>query len=111
MFYSVLDLSCAADICHPARNSFAGGIDGHGQAGVRADHGASATDDVSSLRSALRGRTQSQNFFLLRSVSLHGVRAVYLPRKPARIEACLGAQAGKLYHMGIRSSVARNTLA
>lgn len=27
------------------------------------------------------------------------------------IEACLGAQAGKLYHMGIRSSVARNTLA
>jgi hypothetical protein len=27
------------------------------------------------------------------------------------IEACLGAQTGKLYHMGIRSSVARNTLA
>ena len=27
------------------------------------------------------------------------------------IEACLGAQAGKLYHMGIRSNVARNTLA
>jgi hypothetical protein len=43
MFYSGLDLNCAADICHPARNSFAGGIDGHGQAGVRADHGASAT--------------------------------------------------------------------
>ena len=27
------------------------------------------------------------------------------------IEACLGAQAGKLYHMGIRSNIARNTLA
>jgi len=27
------------------------------------------------------------------------------------IEACLGAQQGKLYHMGIRSRVARNTLA
>src|SRR5471030_2925722 len=27
------------------------------------------------------------------------------------IEACLGAQADKLYHMGIRSSIARNTLA
>ena len=27
------------------------------------------------------------------------------------IEACLRAQAGKLYHMGIRSGVARNTLA
>ena len=27
------------------------------------------------------------------------------------IAACLGAQAGKLYHMGIRSTVARNTLA
>ena len=77
MLYSGLDLNCAADICHPARNSFAGGIDGHGQAGFRADHGASATDDVSSLRSALRGRTQSQNVFLPRSVSLHGIRAAY----------------------------------
>ena len=27
------------------------------------------------------------------------------------IEACPGAQAGKLYHMGIRSTVAANTLA
>jgi hypothetical protein len=27
------------------------------------------------------------------------------------IEACLRAQAAKLYHMGLRSSVARNTLA
>ena len=27
------------------------------------------------------------------------------------IEACLRAQEGKLYHMGIRGSIARNTLA
>jgi hypothetical protein len=27
------------------------------------------------------------------------------------IEACLGAQRSKLYHLGIRSSIARNTLA
>src|SRR5471030_2758280 len=81
MLYFGLDLNCAADICHPVRNSFAGGIDGHGQVGVRADHGASATDDVSSLRSALRGRTQSQNVFLPRSVSLHGVRAAWCPSR------------------------------
>jgi Domain of unknown function (DUF4372) len=104
MFYSRLDLNCVADICHPASNSFAGGIDGHRQAVVRADHGASATDDVSSLRSALRGRTQSQNVFLPRSVSLHGVRAAYLRESLRDIEACLGAQAGMLYHTGIRSS-------
>src|SRR5664280_1953087 len=100
MFYSGLDLNCAADICHPARNSFAGGIDGHGQAGVRADHGASATDDVSSLRSALRGRTQSQNVFLPRSVSLHGVRAAYLPRKPARHRSLPGSTSGQALSHG-----------
>ena len=33
------------------------------------------------------------------------------PESLRDIEACLGAQAGKLYHMGIRSTVARNTLA
>src|SRR5664280_2505438 len=100
MFYSGLDLNCAADICHPARNSFAGGIDGHGQAGVRADHGASATDDVSSLRSALRGRTQSQNVFLPRSVSLHGVRAAYLSRKPARHRSLPGSTSGQALSHG-----------
>src|SRR5450759_976616 len=100
MLYSGLDLNCAADICHPARNSFAGGIDGHGQAGFRADHGASATDDVSSLRSALRGRTQSQNVFLPRSVSLHGVRAAYLSRKPARHRSLPGSTSGQALSHG-----------
>ena len=33
------------------------------------------------------------------------------PESLRDIEACLGAQAGKLYHMDIRSTVARNTLA
>ena len=61
MLDSGLDLNVAADICHPARNSLAGDIDECGQAGIRADHGTSATDDISSLRSALRGRTQGQD--------------------------------------------------
>src|SRR5574337_448984 len=84
MFSSGLDLNSAANTGHPARNSRAGGINEHRQAGVRADHGASTTDDVSSLRRAVRGRAHSQNVLLSRSVPLHGVRAADLSREPAR---------------------------
>jgi hypothetical protein len=104
MFYSGLDLNCAADICHPARTSFAGGIDGHGQAGVRADHGASATDDVSSLRSAYGGEHKVKTFSCLDQYLCMAFAQLTYRESLRDIEACLGAQAGKLYHMGIRSS-------
>jgi len=42
---------------------------------------------------------------------VHGVRATDLSESLRDIEACLRAQRSKLYHLGIRSTVARNTLA
>ena len=53
----------------------------------------------------------TSTFFLSRSISRHGFRTADFSRKLAYIEACLRAISGKLYHMGIRSPVARSTLA
>lgn len=36
MLYSGIDMNSAANICHPAKNSLAGGIDEHRQTDVRA---------------------------------------------------------------------------
>ena len=84
MIFLGLDLNCATSICDPARNLLAGGIDEHGQAGVRATHAAFAADNVSPLRGALWRSAQGQELLLSRSVSLHGVRSTHLSRKPAR---------------------------
>ena len=83
MFRSGLDLNFVADICHPARQPFAGGVDEFGKTGVRADHGASAADDVSPLCDALRGRAQSQIVLVPRSIPVHGLCAAYLSGEPA----------------------------
>ena len=42
---------------------------------------------------------------------MHGVRSAHRSGDLRDIEACLRAQRSKLYHLGIRSAVARNTLA
>ena len=42
---------------------------------------------------------------------MHGVCAADISRELRDIEACLRSQSEKLYHMGIRSQVSRNTLA
>ena len=83
MFRSGLDLNLVADICHPARQPFAGGVDEFGKTGVRADYGASAADDVSPLCGALRGRAQSQIVLVPRSIPVHGLCAAYLSGEPA----------------------------
>src|ERR1700680_4667542 len=83
MFRSGLDLNFVADICHPARQPFAGGVDEFGKTGVRADYGASAADDVSPLCGALRGRAQSQIVLVPRSIPVHGLCAAYLSGEPA----------------------------
>src|SRR5712692_7809737 len=84
MIFLGLDLKYAPSICDPARNSLAGGIDEPGQTGFCASHATFAADDVSSLRGALRRRTQGQELFLPRPVSLDGVRPTDLSRKLAR---------------------------
>src|SRR5215475_14259526 len=91
-----LDLNRESTFCHPAANSLAGGLDEYGQAGVRADYPASAAYHVSALRGSLRWKPQDQEFFLSRSVSLHGVCPVDLSRELARhrsVSACPTKQA------------------
>ena len=54
------------------------------QIGVRATHGTFTPSYVSPLCAALPFKISDQNFFASRSISLHGIRAVDLPREPAR---------------------------
>jgi len=63
------------------------------------------------MRCTLSGRLQTQELFLLGPISLYGFRPANLPRSLRDIEACLRANQTKLYHMGIRGRVSRNTLA
>lgn len=49
--------------------------------------------------------------FLRGPIPLHGLRAVDVSGGLRDIEVCLRAQRSQLYHFGIRSTVARHTLA
>ena len=42
---------------------------------------------------------------------MHGIRPTHLPESLRDIEVCLRAHQDKLYHMGIRGEMSRNTLA
>jgi hypothetical protein len=108
-----LDLNRDYRFCHPAKHDFVGAIDEPRQAGVRSADAASSVDHLPPLRRPLSGRVQSEVILVPGSVSVHGLRAVDASREPSGhyIEVCLRAQRPKLYHLGIRSAVARNTLA
>jgi hypothetical protein len=58
-----------------------------------------------------QGERKVKTFSCLDQVPLHGICAADLSREPSRSRGCLRAQRSKLYHLGIRSVVARNTLA
>ena len=77
-----------------------------------------STDRLCSLRlrlsllcGAVSRQLQGQEFFLLGSVSYPGLWQLTYRESLRDIEACLRAAPQKLYHMGIRSPVSRNTLA
>ena len=106
-----LDLKRASSNCNPARHSLARGIDEQRQAGVLACHSACAADDVSPVRRTLWWGAQDQELFLARAISLHGLCPTDYRESVPDIDACLRAQAGTLYHMGIKSRVSRSTLA
>src|ERR1039457_5033719 len=96
MIYFGLDLDCACRFCDPAKYDFAGVIDEPGQAGVCASDGTHAADDIPSLRDAVSGRTQGEDFLVPGSVPVHGVRAVDLSGEPSghrSLLACLAFQA------------------
>src|SRR5918996_2192095 len=84
MFLSGLDLNFEPLICHPARNLFAGVIDGYGQTGLCAVDGTFAADDFSSMCGALRWTSQDQAFHLFGSIPVDGVCATDLSRESQR---------------------------
>ena len=109
MVFLGLDLKRFSSICDPARDSFAGGIDELGKAGIRTSYAAFAADNVSEVCGALWRRAQGQELFLSRSISLHGVRPTDISGKPARhrsVSASARKQAVPLGHS--ESSVAQH---
>jgi len=64
---------------------------------------------LSYLRQTLPWQPQNQKLYLPRSISVYGVCQMTFRESLRDIEACLRAQQGKLYHMGIRGIVSRNT--
>ncbi len=111
MFMPGLDLNFAPLFCNPGMNIFPGVIDAYRQAGVCAVDGTSAADDFSSLCGALWWTSQDQAVHLFGSIPVDGLCAMTFRESLRDIEACLRAQSAKLYHLGIRSIVSRNTLA
>ena len=111
MFLPGLDLNSDRSFCHPAGNLSAGGSDAHRETGL------CSVDEHLPLmtfrRSVARYRSHHkvQRFSCLdQCLSMAFAQLTY--RQSLRdIEACLRAQASKLYHLWIRSTVARNTLA
>jgi len=74
--------------------------------------GLSSFQEFSTLCQTLPWRLQTQDLFLLGSDSLHELRAANLSREFTRSRSLPArAQQTKLYHLGIRGQVSRNTLA
>jgi hypothetical protein len=106
-----LDLNCECRFCHPSKHDFIGPIDEPRQAGVCSADATSSADHLPPLRRPLSWRVQSESFSCLDQF-LCLVLAQLTHRESLRdIEVCLRAQSSKLDHLGIRSAVARNTLA
>lgn len=108
MNFAVTDLNFNPAICNPVMNLHAGKHHAFRQAGVRATHGSSSATFLSPHCQTILRRIQNQSVFLSRCAAF----AQLTFRESLRdIETFLRAQQSKLYHLGIRSNVARNTLA
>ena len=111
MISSVTDLNRECQGCDPAMRSIVGANYVCGKAGVCANHGASAAAHVSTNCGPLCGRAEGEVVLVPGSVPVHGVRATDLSGESARHRSVPARPALELYHLGIRSTVARNTLA
>src|SRR5271157_2641604 len=81
---SVFDLNSGGPFGHAYPTSGEAVNHESGPDGVRAVDGFHSRARVSPFRRALSGQLQGQQFFLLGPVSVHGVCATHLSRKPAR---------------------------
>src|SRR5271166_5453924 len=89
MFFSGLDLNMNRGICDPAMTSVAGIADEPGQTCLRTADATFAAEHVSPLRRQVRRRAQGQEFFVPRSISVHGLRTADLSGEPARHRSLL----------------------
>src|SRR6516225_4392926 len=92
------------------RGHNSGEVNVYGQDPVRPADGFSAMDDICADCRTLWWRRLRQVVALHRTFPGHGACATDLSREPRDIEACLSAQASKLYHMGLREPIRRSTL-
>ena len=66
---------------------------------------------ISQIHCSIQRQLQGQRFHLLGPISLHGLRQLTYRESLRDIQAYLRGTRHKLYHMGIRGNVSRNTLA
>ena len=113
MFLSGLDLNLRNRYFATLRRSiFAGVIDAYRQTGLRAVDGASAATTFRRCVARYRWTITRSSVLSCLDQYLSMAFAQLTFRESLRdIEACLRAQCSKLYHLGIRATVARNTLA
>lgn len=111
MIFAATDLNCRYIICDLAKGPFAGVDNVFGQAGLCTTHGTPSAAYISQNRGALQRRTESKIVFLSGPFSVLAFAQLTYRESLRDIETCLRVQKSKLYHLGIRSIVARNTLA
>src|SRR3981189_746661 len=92
------------------RGDVPGEANAYGQDSVRPADGFSAVDDICADCRAVWWRPLRQVVALRRTFPVRGLPALTCGESLRDIEACLSAQASKLYHMGLREPIWRSTL-
>src|ERR1039457_2233342 len=108
MTLSSISTACDAML---APNQPIGVSDAFGEIDICAAHGTPSGEDLGAMRGALSGQPQDPELHLSGSISVHAFAQLTFRESLRDIEACLRSQTEKLYHMGIRGQVSRNTLA
>lgn len=105
MLSSGLDLNSAANIGHPERNSRAGGIYEHGKLVLAQIMKHLPLTTSHRFIARYGGKHKVKTFSCLDQYLCMAFAQLTYRESLRDIEACLRAQEGTLYHMGIRSSV------
>src|SRR6266571_4171174 len=111
MIFLGLDLNCVETICDPASNLLVGGTHEFGQVGVCAITQHLPLTTFRRCVARYGGGHKVKSFSCLDHYLCMAFAQLTYRESLRDIEACLRAQAGKLYHMGIKSRVSRSTLA
>ena len=111
MILRVTDLNCRDQVCHPAMGSIGGATNVRRQAGLCTSDGAPGVHTFRRIVTRYAGERKVKSFSCLDQFLCMAFAQLTYRESLRDIEACLRAQRSKLYHLGIRSTVARNRLA